>query len=143
MLRAKSDFTDGNYRLAVINSCTAAEVALSAAVTAAMNAAAIRDKTITNIMRQSSGAVELFRLFEITGGKASIEISGAPTLVSDDRVMNELAKPRNDSAHAGAIPTKPAAERAVKIATAILEAAAPLSSPSDARQAAHSQNQGP
>jgi hypothetical protein len=143
LLRAKSDFADGNFRLAVINACTAAEVSLSAAVKAALNSAAVRDKTVTNIMKQSSGAVELFRLFVITGGTATVPITGGTASVSDDRVINELAKPRNEAAHAGGASTKPVAEQAIKIAIAIVKAAAPLPGPSDARRAARPNNQGP
>ena len=75
--RANSDLTNGDFRQTVINACTAAEVSLSTAVKAALSSAGVREKTISNIMKQSSGAVEVFRLFVITGGKST---------VSDDRV---------------------------------------------------------
>ena len=125
--RARSDFTNGTFREAVINACTAAEVSLSTAVRTALNSANVREKTVTNIMRQSSGAVEIFRLFVITGGKNT---------VSDDRVMDQLAKPRNDAVHAGVSSTRNDAQRAIETANAIVEAAAPLPEPADARRSA-------
>lgn len=125
--RAQSDFMNGNFRQAAINACTAAEVSLSTAVRAALNYANVREKTVTNIMRQSSGAVEIFRLFVITGGKST---------VSDDRVMDQLAKPRNDAVHAGVSSTQNDAQRAIATANAIVEAAAPLPEPADAKRSA-------
>lgn len=131
LLRSRSDRENGDFRQAIINACTAAEVSLSSAVEDALNSAKVRERTVVNIMRQSSGVVEIFRILIATG---------APTPVSDDRVMDQLAKPRNDAVHAGARSTEIQAARAIETASLIVEAATPLPNPAEAKHAAHSSN---
>ena len=131
LLRSRSDRANGDFRQAIINACTAAEVSLSSAVEDALNSAKVRERTVVNIMRQSSGVVEIFRILIATG---------APTPVSDDRVMDQSAKPRNDAVHAGARSTEIQAARAIETASLIVEAATPLPNPAQAKHAAHSSN---
>ena len=50
--------------------------------------------------------------------------------------MDQLAKPRNDAVHAGVSSTQNDAQRAIETANAIVEAAAPLPEPADARRLA-------
>jgi len=80
-------------------------------------------------MKQSSGAVELFRLFVIAGARPAL---------SDSRVMDQLAKPRNDAVHAGSRSTVVDARKAIETATLIVKAAAPLPEPAEAIRKARS-----
>jgi hypothetical protein len=115
LMRARAELTLGDNRQAVIDACTAAEVSLGNAVRASLNAAGVPEKTAENILRQSSGAVELFRLFII---------AGARPVLSDSRVMDKLAKPRNDAVHAGSRSTVVDARKAIETATLIVKSAA-------------------
>jgi hypothetical protein len=125
--RAISDFGKGNFREAVINACTAAEVSLGAAVRERLHSADVHEKTLENIMKQSSGAVEIFRLFIVAGGKIG---------VSDNRVMDQLARPRNEAVHAGVSSSDTDARRAIDTAKEIVNAAAPLAEPAAAKRSA-------
>ena len=125
--RATSDYSNGDFRQAAINACAAAEVSLSAAVRAALSSIDVRQKTIENIMKQSTGVVEIFRLFVVAGGKCA---------VSDDRVIDQLARPRNQAAHAGISPSTTDVRRAIDTAKEIVEAAAPLPKPAAAKRSA-------
>jgi hypothetical protein len=88
--RAVSDYHNGDSRQSVINACAAAEVSLSAAVRKALSSAKVEDEAAGRIITRASGVVEMFRLFIVSGGK---------TAVSDNRVMAQLAGPRNAAAH--------------------------------------------
>lgn len=129
LLRARSELAIGDFRQAVIDSCTAAEVALGEAVKYSLNASDIPEKTVANILKQSSGAVEIFRLFVV---------GGARPLVSDGRVMDQLANPRNNAVHAGSLSTATEAQKAIQTATLIVGEAAPLPEPAQARRKARS-----
>lgn len=109
--RATSDFSNGDSRQAVINACAAAEVSLSAAVRAALKSTKVREKTVENIMKRSTGVVEIFRLFVVAGGKCT---------VSDDQVIDQLARPRNEAAHDGISPSTTDVRRAINTAKEIL-----------------------
>jgi hypothetical protein len=129
LLRARSEAVSGEFRRAVIDACTSAEVALGDAVRKAMTDAGVPEKTMANALKQASGAVEMFRLFVITGARLT---------VSDSRVMDQLANPRNQAAHAGLASTAEEAKRAIDTATLIVDAAAQLPDPASATRAVRS-----
>jgi hypothetical protein len=107
----------------------AAEVSLSDAVRNSLISAAVPERAAANILKQSSGAVEIFRLFVITGARPSI---------SDSRVMDQLANPRNNVVHAGSASNSEEARRAIDTAALIVGAAAPLPDPAAAGRTARS-----
>jgi hypothetical protein len=123
--RAISDYHTGDSRQSVINACAAAEVSLSTAVRAALSFAKVPEETAGRIITRTSGVVEMFRLFIVAGGK---------TDVSDNRVIDQLARPRNAAAHDGIPPSNNDLQRAIKTATEIVEAAAPLPEPATAKR---------
>jgi hypothetical protein len=129
LVRAHAELTLGDNRQAVIDACTAAEVSLGRAVKASLNAAGVPEKTTENILKQSSGAVELFRLFVIAGARPGL---------SDGRVMDQLAKLRNDAVHVGSRSTVVEARKAIETATLIVKSAAPLPEPAEAIRKARS-----
>ena len=87
LLRAVSE----EPRQAIIDSCTAAEVALSAAVRQFLQESQVPTKSLDSILR-TTGVVELFRIFLVIGGRPD---------VSESRVMDQLAYPRNNTPRDG------------------------------------------
>ncbi len=127
--RAQSDAMVGNYRRAVIDACTATEVSLGNAVRRTLKSNSVPDETAKNTLRQVTGVVELFRLFVILGARPS---------VSEGRVINQLAQPRNEAAHAGDSSTLERARNAIETAGRILAAADGVPTTVQARRSARS-----
>lgn len=125
--RAVSDYHNRDSRQSAINACAAAEVSLSIAVRKALSSAKVADEAAGRIINRTSGVVEMFRLFIVAGGK---------TDVSDNRVMDQLAKPRNIAAHDGISPSSTDLERAINTAKQIVADAAPLPEPAAAKRLA-------
>lgn len=123
--RAMSDSSNGDPRQSVINACAAAEVSLSIAVRTALNSANVTEETTERILKRTSGVVEIFRLFIVAGGQAAI---------SDNQVIDQLARPRNEAAHDGISPSSNDLQRAINTARELVEAAAPLPDPIAAKQ---------
>lgn len=123
ILRARSE----GPRRCVIDACAATEVALSSYLRTALVQKGMTAETIKKTLQGADGVVGLFRLALVSGG-------GFP--VSDSRVMDQLAGPRNRAVHQGDALDARVAQRAVETASAIVGAAQPLPSPSHARRAA-------
>jgi len=110
----------GDLRRAVIDSGTAAEVSLASSVAAGLSARGLAISASERIIQQANGVVGLVDLYESLGGNL---------YVSRRRVMDQLAKPRNDAAHGGQAPDKTGVENAMTVATSIVRTATPLPPP--------------
>jgi hypothetical protein len=110
----------GDLRRAVIDSGTAAEVSLASSVAAELSARGLAISASERIIQQANGVVGLVDLYESLGGNL---------YVSRRRVMDQLAKPRNDAAHGGQAPDKTGVENAMTVATSIVRTATPLPPP--------------
>jgi len=110
----------GDLRRAVIDSGTAAEVSLASFVAAELWARGVPVSAGERIIQQANGVVGLVDLYESLGGNLP---------VSRRRVMDQLAKPRNDAAHGGQVPDKTAVGNAMTVATSIVRTATPLPPP--------------
>ena len=106
-------------RHAVITACSAAEVALSESADRLLAASGRSETERDEILRRISGLAELCRL---NGARPK----GLP--VSLRRVMDQLARPRNEAAHKGREPSEDDTLNAVRAARALL-AVSPLPSP--------------
>lgn len=102
----------GDYRYAVINACTAAEIALAQS----------EDGQPGENELDPSGIAERYKL--IAGRRESLP-------VSVNRVIDQLAGPRNDAAHRGDLLTRDTARRALRTASELLASFAPLPRPRD------------
>jgi HEPN domain len=111
--------TRHQYRHAVINACSAAEVALSKAAAALLARAGRTRKERDDILEGASRLIELYRL-NATGKRG--------LAVSIGRAMDQLARPRNRAVHEGKEPDEETATKAIRTARALLEVA-PLPSP--------------
>jgi hypothetical protein len=120
LTRATMSFYLGDYRACVVDACCAAEVALGTAVFATIQQRDMDDKTRETFLSKPSGVIELFRLFLVARGSA----------ISAERVMDQLAGPRNKAAHKGDKPTQQEAKRALQTTDLLLKEASPLPSPS-------------
>ena len=120
-LRALTNDRLGNQRSAVIDACCAAELAMGSVVRAALRAQGIDDARSDKVIERASGVVEMFRLYLVAHGSA----------ISDGRVINELAGPRNRAAHGGRTPSPEEMERALATSRLVLDEASPLASPTD------------
>ena len=87
------------YRYAVINACSAAEVALSDCVRTILTEAGNTVDQIDATLDEASGVVELYHLAAEVKGDLKARFG-----VSSGRVMDQLAGPRNRAVHRGEEP---------------------------------------
>jgi len=120
LYRASWDRTRADFRQAVIDACTASEVALATTVRSKLADMATPVAVIDNALKKADGVVDLYRLWVILGARPQ---------ASEGRVMNELAAPRNDAAHGGAMLGLDIADKAIDAASKIVEGASPLPDP--------------
>ena len=120
LYRAGWDLMRQDFRQAVIDSCTAPEVALANSVRSRLTALATPAETIKSTLKRADGVVDLFRLWVILGARPG---------VSEGRVMAQLAEPRNEAAHGGAVLSHPIAEAAMATAEDLVRGATPLPGP--------------
>ena len=64
----------GEYRLCVIDACSAAEIALDAALTARLHARGLQDGEIERLLRRSSGISQAFSLYRdlVMAGQSAV-----------------------------------------------------------------------
>lgn len=127
LLQAKAEALIGSSRRAVVDACCAAEVAISKALRKRLDQAGVPEGTILSVLSHTSGIVELVRLLMVSGAKMS---------VSEARVMDRLAGPRNEAVHGGKALTAKQADNAITVARAIITDVHPLPSPREASRAA-------
>ncbi len=111
------------YRYAVINACSAAEVALSDSARSLLAAAGQTDEQIQASLDEASGVVELYHLYAELRGDLKAALG-----VSSGRVIDQLAGPRNRAVHAGQALDLDITRKAYKTAKALV-AASPLPAP--------------
>jgi hypothetical protein len=117
MLTRSVNGAHGNkLRDAVMDACTAAELALSAAIREHLDNKDITRNSSEEILKNTTGLVEVFRLYATALGSS----------ISINKVKSDLAGPRNLAIHRGDIPTVEVARRALKTATEIIFEARPL-----------------
>jgi HEPN domain-containing protein len=114
----------GDYRLCVIDACSAAEIALGAALTAHLKARGLHDAEAEQLLRVGSGIAEAFRAYRQL-------VAAGQSAVSRNRIIDQLANPRNRAVHAGEHLDKTVAERAIEIAALLVQEAVPLLRPDE------------
>lgn len=117
--RAAENYLLRDTRRAVIDACTAAEMALGHAVRAHLRGRSVDESVIDSILKRANGIVEVFRLHLVATDSA----------VSLNRVMKELAGPRNDAAHDGLEPSAFVAKKALDAARQVLIEVSPVEDP--------------
>jgi HEPN domain-containing protein len=122
--RALVEFYAGEYRLCVIDACSAAEIALAAALTVHLRAHGLPDAEIEQLLRLGSGIAEAFPVYRQF-------VPAAQSAVSRNRVIDQLANPRNRAVHAGEHPPEAVAKRALETAARLVGEAVPLPRPDD------------
>jgi serine/threonine protein kinase len=106
-----------DYRQAVIDAGTAAEIALRAAISHQLGAKGLNSKCTNLIIQRFNGLTGLLALY------ISFEY---PLPVSEGSVKGQLANIRNSAAHAGRIPSLEEASRAVGIARTLVNTIHPF-----------------
>lgn len=114
----------GEYRLCVIDACSAAEVALDVALTAHLRAHGLTSAETERLLRLGSGIAEAFPVYQQL-------VAAGQSAVSRNRVVDQLANPRNRAVHAGEHLEEVVAERALETAARLVEEAVPLPHPDD------------
>jgi hypothetical protein len=120
--RSIVDLYSGDHRLCVIDACSAAEIALGAALTAHLKAHGLDDTDTEQLLRLGSGIGEAFPVYQ------QLVLPGA-SAVSRGRVLHQLANPRNRAVHGGEHPDDTVARRAVETARLLVQEAIPLPPP--------------
>jgi hypothetical protein len=122
--RSLVEFYSGESRLCVIDACSAAEIALDAALTAHLRARGLPGAETERLLRLGSGIAEAFPAYRdiVAAGRSA---------VSRNRVIDQLADPRNRAVHAGEHPNEAVALRAIETARLLLQEALPLPGPAD------------
>lgn len=111
---ARANSLHGERRRAVIDACTAAEVAMTTRVLLRTG----DTEHVRQILKNTRGATELYDLV--------CALDSPVKGVSRARVMNELASPRNVAAHEGTPPTPEATRLAYEVALQIVRAYSPV-----------------
>jgi hypothetical protein len=114
----------GEHRMCVIDSCSAAEVALDAALTARLGAHGLTGTETERLLRLGSGIAEAFPVYQQL-------IAAGQSAVSRNRVIDQLANPRNRAVHGGEHLDETIAERALETAAQLVGEAVPLPRPDD------------
>jgi hypothetical protein len=114
----------GEHRLCVIDACSAAEVALDAALTAYLHAHGLTSAETERLLRLGSGIAEAFPVYKQLVGAGE-------SAVSRNRVIDQLANPRNRAVHAGDQPDETVAARALETSARLVGEAVPLPRPDD------------
>jgi hypothetical protein len=81
----------GEYRLCVIDACSAAEVALDAALTARLRARGLTGAEAERLLRLGPGIAEAFPVYQQL-------VAAGQSAVSRNRLIDQLANPRNRAA---------------------------------------------
>jgi hypothetical protein len=108
-----------DYRRAVIDAATAAEMGLKRAISNHLQERGWTIRDISETMRDANGLDGLFTRYTTLGNTRNLPVSSTD-------VRLDLAKVRNDAAHEGRIPAPGKAIRAVEIAYYLVNAAHPL-----------------
>jgi hypothetical protein len=114
---------EADYRRATIDAGTASEVAFASAISELLEAEELNREYIDQTIRRADGFDVLFSL-HLSFGRPKPISRNAP--VSRNAVITQLANVRNDSAHAGRIPSIEEATRAVELAHALVITAHPF-----------------
>jgi hypothetical protein len=114
----------GEYRLCVVDACSAAEVALDAALTARLRAHGLTGAETERLLRLGAGIAEAFPVYQQL-------VAAGQSAVSRNRVINQLANPRNRAVHAGEHPDETVAGRALETSARLVGEAVPLPRPDD------------
>jgi hypothetical protein len=117
LLSSQIEQLRGDVRRAVIDAGTAAEVALASAIRANLDKSLISPGFIDRVIVNSNGLVGLIDL------ASSVGIS---CHVSKRRAADQLARVRNEAAHAGYVPTPVEARTASAVAKELVQAVRPL-----------------
>ena len=121
LLDARETLLLGDTRRAVIDAGSAVEVALAEALMNSAKPHKMPRTFVEESILQANGAVGLVKLYTSLGL--------GPLPVSANRIMNQLAGPRNRAAHSGSSPTAQEASRAISVALSVIDAALPMPSP--------------
>jgi hypothetical protein len=117
LMQAIMALAETDYRRAAIDAGTASEVALAAAIFDELTSKDLNTEFIDRTIRTANGLDGLFSLYMSFGYALP---------VSQGNVRANLATVRNDAAHAGRVPSREAATRAVELAHALVTAAHPV-----------------
>jgi serine/threonine protein kinase len=117
LMQAIMALAETDYRRASIDAGTASEVALASAIHEELISKGLNPEFIDRTIRTANGLDGLFSLYQSFGNTLP---------VSQRNVRANLASVRNDAAHAGRIPSREEATRAVELAHALVTAAHPV-----------------
>jgi len=122
LMQAITALAETDYRRAAIDAGTASEVALASAIRALLEAKGLNVEFIEQTIRRAGGLEGLYAEFLSLGSPFPV-CRNVP--VSRNTVINQLATVRNNSAHAGQVPTSEEAIRAVELAHSLIVTAHP------------------
>jgi serine/threonine protein kinase len=119
LMQAIVALAETDYRRAVIDAATATEMALRSAISDHLRRRSWSSRDIEQTIWDAHGLDGLFARYSSFG-------FGRRLPVSCSNIRVDLAKVRNDAAHAGRIPSAKKAIRAVEVAHALVNAAHPF-----------------
>ena len=117
LMQAIMALAETDYRRASIDAGTASEVALASAIHEELASKGLNPEFIDRTIRTANGLIGLFSLYQSFGNALP---------VSQGNVRANLASVRNGAAHAGRVPSREEATRAVELAHALVTAAHPV-----------------
>jgi serine/threonine protein kinase len=117
LMQAMMALAESDYRRAAIDAGTASEVALASAIYDELSSKELNPEFIERTIRTADGLDGLYALYLSFGYALP---------VSQGNVRANLAGVRNRAAHAGQVPSRDEATRAVELAHALVTAARPV-----------------
>jgi hypothetical protein len=117
LMQAMMALAESDYRRAAIDAGTASEVAFASAIYDELMSKGLNPEFIERTIRTANGLDGLYALYLSFGYALP---------VSQRKVRADLAAVRNSAAHAGRVPSREEATRAVELAHALVTAARPI-----------------
>lgn len=119
LIDARDSLSSSDYRRAVIDAGTAAEVAIASFISETLLKHGLPIDFVDRATFTANGLIGLIGLYASSGRKLP---------VSKNAVASQLAEIRNRAAHGGLVPTPTEASKAIKVASALVGDSRPLPS---------------
>ena len=126
LTRAVENSHTSQNRAAVMDACTSVEIALGRFVRYSLTEKGRKEKEVEEILRGASGVAEIFRYY----------LALSSSKISIGRMIDQLARPRNDAVHGGTRPDDNTTRKAISVAVDLLAETSPIQTTNQIRREA-------
>ncbi len=118
LLDARDQLLRGDTRRAIIDVATAVEISFADAITSHLYPRRLSGAFVDRIVTKANGLTDLFDFYK------SLALPACP--VSREKIMNQLADPRNKAVHAGSSPSTGVVSLAIQVGQEVIDAISPM-----------------